>query len=137
MKRGDEGSLAVELAVVVPLVLLLLALVHAYGRVAQVNGTLEAGARDGARAASQARSAPDAQDAAERAVRASLGPGSTACQDSLRVGLRDGVFRAGYPVTVEAACSYPVDDLGLPGLLGSVDVSSTFTSPVDPNRGVR
>ena len=46
-------------------------------------------------------------------------------------------FRAGYPVTVDARCTYPVGDLGLPGVPGSVRVSSSFTSPVDPNRGVQ
>lgn len=120
-----------------PLMLLLLALLYGYGRVAQANGTMEAGARDAARAASQSRSASEAEAAAERAVRSSLGAGATACQNTLRVVLRNGVFRAGFPVTVVATCTYPLGDLGLPGVPGTVDVSSTFTSPVDPNRGVR
>lgn len=134
---GDRGSVAVELAFLMPLLLLLLSLLYGYGRVAQANGTMEAGARDAARAASQARSATEARQAAERAVRSSLGPGATACQDTLRVALRNGVFRAGFPVTVEARCTYPLGDLGLPGVPGTVEVSSAFTSPVDPNRGVR
>ena len=134
---GDRGSIAVELAFLMPLLLLLLALLYGYGRVAQANGTMEAGTRDAARAASQARSAGQAEDAAERAVRSSLGPGATACQDTLSVELRNGVFEAGFPVTVEARCTYPLDDLGLPGIPGTVEVSSAFTSPVDPNRGVR
>lgn len=135
--RGDDGSIAVELVFLMPLFLLLLALLYGYGRVAQVNGTMEAGTRDAARSASQARSAAEAEQAAERAVLSSLGAGGQACRDTLEVSLRGGVFRAGFPVTVEASCTYPLGDLGLPGVPGTVEVTSSFTSPVDPNRGVR
>jgi Flp pilus assembly protein TadG len=135
--RGEGGSIAVELVFLMPLFLLLLALLYGYGRVAQVNGTMEAGTRDAARSASQARSAAEAEQAAERAVLSSLGAAGAACRDTLEVRLRDGVFRAGFPVTVEATCTYPLGDLGLPGVPGTVQVSSSFTSPVDPNRGVR
>lgn len=135
--HSDAGSLAVELAFVMPLLLLLLSLIYGYGRVAQANGIMEAGTRDAARAASQARSAEQAEAAAERAVRSSLGDGAVACQASLKVVLRGGLFKAGFPVTVTSTCTYPLDDLGLPGLPGEVEVSSSFTSPIDPNRGVR
>ena len=133
----DRGSIAVELAFLMPLLLLMLSLLYGYGRVAQANGTMEAGTRDGARAASQARSAAEARDAAERAVRSSLGPGATDCLQTLDVELRDGLFTPGFPVTVTARCRYPLGDLGLPGVPGTVRVSSSFTSPLDPNRGVR
>lgn len=135
-RTRDAGSMAVELTIIMPLLLLMLSLVYAYGRVAQMNGTLEAGTRDGARSASQARSALEAQAVAEQAVRSSLPAGAQECLSSLDVGLRDGVFQAGLPVTVTATCSYPLGDL-VPGVPGSVTASSSFTSPVDPNRGVR
>lgn len=135
-RSSERGSLAVELALVVPLLFLLIALVAAYGRVARVNGQLEAGTRDAARAASQARSAAGAEAAAEQAVLASLTGASAQCTDTLEVVLL-GLFEAGQTVRVEASCSYPLDDLGLPGAPGDVEVSSTFSSPLDPNRGVR
>lgn len=134
LPRGDRGSLAVELVIVMPLLLALLGVVFAYGRVAQVNGTLEAGTRDAARSASQARSAPEAAERALTAVRTSLPDGP--CRDSLQVRLRDGVFRPGFPVTVQSSCRYPLGDLLL-GVPGSVTPSSSFTSPLDPNRGLR
>lgn len=134
--EADTGSLAVELSIVMPLLLLLLSVVFAYGRVAQMNGTIEAGARDAARSASQARSAAEAEQVAERAVRSSLPPGATRCLDTLDVGLRNNVFRPGFPVTVDVTCTYPLGDL-LPGVPGTVTAASSFTSPVDPNRGVR
>lgn len=134
---GDRGSLAVELSIVMPLLLLLLALLYGYGRAAQVNGTLEAGTRDAARAASQARSAADARDVARAAVESSLTVSGQTCLDSLDVSLRNDVFQAGFPVTVDATCTYSLDDLGLPGIPGEITVTSSFTSPVDPNRGIR
>lgn len=135
-RSGDTGSMAVELVIIMPLLLLLLSVVYAYGRVAQMNGTLEAGTRDAARSASQARSAAEAQTVAERAVRSSLPAGAAQCLGTLDVSLRDGVFTAGLPVTVTSTCRYPLGDL-LPGAPGNVQASSSFTSPVDPNRGLR
>ncbi len=135
--QDDRGSIAVELAFLMPLLLLLLALLYGYGRVAQVERH-----HGGGRARRRPRRQPVAQRGrGARGRRAGgpqqPGPGATACQDTLSVTLRDGLFRAGFPVTVTARCRYPLGDLGLPGVPGRVDVSSTFTSPVDPNRGVR
>lgn len=137
MRRSDRGSIAVELAFVMPLLLLLLALVYAYGRVAQVNGALEAGTRDASRSASQARSLDQAREVARAAVESSLTVSNGACLGTLEVEIRNGVFRPGFPVTVDARCTYPLGDLGLPGVPGTMDAEASFTSPVDPNRGVR
>jgi Flp pilus assembly protein TadG len=135
-RTSETGALAVELVIVIPALLLLVALVFAYGRVAQVNGTLEAGVRDAARSASQARDPVSAQDVAERVIREALGPGATECQSTLEV-VPIPVFVPGEPVTVSASCRYPMGDLGLPGVPGSVTTRSTFSSPLDPNRGIR
>lgn len=134
--RDDRGSLALEFVMIVPSMLMLLGLVFAYGRVAQANGTMEAGVRDAARSASQARDGADALVTAERVIRAALGPGATGCLNTLTVDPIP-VFEPGFPVTVSARCSYSLSDLGLPGAPGSVTSRSTFSSPLDPNRGVR
>ena len=134
--RGDRGALALEFVMIVPLLFMLLGLVFAYGRVAQANGTMEAGVRDAARSASQARDAADAQVTAERVLRTALGPGAAGCLNTLAVDPIP-VFEPGFPVTVSAHCSYSLRDLGLPGTPGSVTTRSTFSSPLDPNRGVR
>lgn len=133
---ADRGALAVEFSIIVPMLLMLLALVFAYGRVGQVNGTMEAGVRDAARSASQTRTLTDAQATAERVLRGALGPGATGCLNTLRVDPIP-VFEPGFAVTVTASCSYSMQDLGLPGFPGSVTTRSTFSSPLDPNRGVR
>ena len=51
--RGDEGSLALELTLIAPLLLVLLALVYAYGRVGGTTASFDAGVRDAARAATR------------------------------------------------------------------------------------
>jgi hypothetical protein len=130
-QRDDRGSLAVELVIAAPLLLGMLSLVYGYGRVSQVNGTLEAGTRDAARVATQERTLGDAQDAAERAVETSVPPGP--CRDTVDVVL-SGDFLPGETLTVQARCTYPLDDV-LPGLPGDVTARSEFSSPLDPNRG--
>lgn len=133
--RGDGGSIAIEFAFAAPTLLLLLALVYGYARVAQVSGTLDAGTRDAARTASQARTVEDAEERVLETVRGSLLGAPAECSRSLRAGVV-GPFEAGVPVKVTATCRVSLDGLGLPGAPGSVQLTSSFSSPVDRNRGV-
>ena len=113
----------------------MLGLVYAYGQVAQLHGIMEAGTRDAARAASQARTTDAAQEAARAAVLSSIGSDTSPCATSLDVQL-DEPLTAGTSVRVAASCTSTLSGLGLPGLPGEVHVRSVFTSPVDPLRGV-
>lgn len=131
----DNGAIAIELVILFPMLLLLIALVTAYGRLGLVNGNFDSGVRDAARSATQARDASDAQQVAEQALRAALTETSLPCLDSLEVDPIP-VFEPGRPVTVTARCSYALSDLAV-GMPGSVTVQSEFSSPLDPNRGVR
>lgn len=133
--RDERGSLAVEMAVLVPSVLLILALIYAYGRTGSVNGNLESGTRDAARAATLARSYDDAVTRARRVVREAISSTPRACRDTLQVTVSD-TFQPGEPVTVTATCSYGLADLGLPGTPGDITPESSFTSMLDPYRGV-
>ena len=47
--RGERGSLAIEMAMVVPSILLIFGLIFVYGMAASVNGNLESATRDAAR----------------------------------------------------------------------------------------
>jgi Flp pilus assembly protein TadG len=127
----DEGSVALEFTLVAPALLLLIALLLAYARVTQVSATLDSGVRDAARAATTARDPAAAQRRAHDVVVDAVGAGD--CADSLVVEPIPE-FAAGRPVTVTATCRYSVDDLGLPGVPGSLSVTSSFASPLDPNR---
>lgn len=132
-RRDDErGSIALEFVFLAMVVVLLLALIGAYGRVAEVNGTLEAGTRDAARMATTARSYPEAQSLARRAVGDQVTV--TACRDSLDVTVSQP-FAPGENVRVSATCHYSLSDLGM--LFGfTMTPTSSFSSPLDPNRGL-
>jgi len=133
--RDERGSLALEMALLAPFLLLIIALIYAYGRVGQVNGTLDSGTRDAARSATMARDSTDAKHAAERVVREALADAPAGCRSSLQVHLV-GDFLPGEPVTVDASCTYDISDLGLPGAPGSLTAKSSFTSMLDPYRGI-
>lgn len=136
-RAGDRGSLAVELAVVAPALLALLALVLSYGRFGQVTALLEAAARDGARAASQARSVDDAQERVSDIVETAVEAAPASCRDTAVGVVVGGVFEPGDNVTVEVQCTVTFSDLGAWGTPGSTTVVRRFASPLDPNRGVR
>ncbi len=132
---GEGGAISVELVILFPMILLVIALVAAYGRLALVNGTFDSGVRDAARAATQERSAAEAEVAAREALVRAVEEASLPCLDSLEVD-PIAVFVPGEPVVVTARCSYPMDDLAV-GMPGSVTVEASFASPLDPNRGTR
>ena len=133
--RGESGSLAIEMAMVAPGILLIFALIFAYGRAAQVNGTLESGTRDAARSVTLARSYDDALDRANAVLLDAIKDSPQSCQDSLKLTIV-GDYLPGEPVTVNATCTYDLSDLGLPGAPGELTARSSFTSMLDPYRGL-
>lgn len=137
-RRGESGSLAVEMAMVAPGLLLIFGLIFAYGRSAGIHGTLESGTRDAARSATQARSYDAAQQRAEEVIREAIRNTPQDCQDSLEVRLSPvDDYLPGSPLSVFAECTYDLSDIGLPGAPGDITAESTFTSMLDPFRGIR
>jgi Flp pilus assembly protein TadG len=134
--RSESGSLAIEMAMVAPGLLLIFGLIFAYGRAGQVNGTLESGTRDAARSVTLARSYDDALDRADAVVRDAIADTPQACQNSLVVEIQ-GDYEPGEPVTVATHCTYGLSDLGLPGAPGTLTARSSFTSMMDPYRGIQ
>jgi Flp pilus assembly protein TadG len=139
-KRGERGTLALELAILAPILLALLLFLMACGRYFQTSSLLENAARDGARAATQARTPAGAQAVVDKAVQRSVGQGQVAqsCKDTAK-GTIGGVggFAAGSSITVEVTCTINYRDLGLLGIDKDVQVSRSFTSTLDEFRGVR
>lgn len=125
----DRGSMAVEVVLMIPVLVLFMLLVVAGGRYVSVRADMEAAARDAARAASLERSAPAAQAAAGRSATAAL-DGFATC----RMGGFDPDFRPGGSVTVTIDCQVPNDGLGLLGLKGSLGMSATGSAPLDTYR---
>ena len=135
-RRDESGSLAIEMAMVAPGLLLIFALIFAYGRAAQVNGTLESGTRDAARSVTMARSYDDALERAKAVMLDAMKDAPQSCQSSLKLTIV-GDYEPGEPVTVSTDCTYDLSDLGLPGAPGEITAKSSFTSMLDPYRGLQ
>src|SRR5688572_15121525 len=67
-QRGERGTMALEMVILAPLLLILFMFLLACGRYFQTSSLLENAARDGARSASQTRSLADAQGQVDQAV---------------------------------------------------------------------
>ncbi|MER5450572.1 TadE family protein [Streptomyces sp. NPDC002766] len=135
--RSDEGSAAIEAAVILPSLVMFLCLTIAGGRIVTSGAKIDAAAEDAAREASIHRTAAAAQGAAQSAAAQSLGDqGITCASTSVTVntgGLSVPVGQVG-TVTVTVTCTVNLSDLLLPGLPGAKTLTSTATSVVDQYR---
>ncbi|MBO3085518.1 TadE/TadG family type IV pilus assembly protein [Cellulomonas fengjieae] len=118
--------MAVEIVVLVPMLVLVMVLIVAFGRYVTTEGDAQAAAREAVRAASLQRDEPSALAAAQSAAQAST-PDSLVCAPA---ELR-GAFVAGGTVTVELACTVSWSNLGLIGLTGTADVTASSSAPLD------
>lgn len=136
-RRAELGAMSLELVIIVPVLLSVLVLLLAYGRQAQVGGLLETAARDGARAATRARSYADAGTVAKTVVDQTLASAPASCRSTAQVQVLPGAadFQAGRDITVQVSCERNLAEIGLP--VPSVTMTRSFTSPLDPYRGVR
>ncbi len=137
--RDERGSAALEVAIGAPVMLLLVVLVVAGGRVALARQTVTAAADSAARAASISRTAPAATSLARNTVRSILSAQQVDCR-TLDVSVDSRAFASapGTPGNVQATvtCHLDLTSLGLPGL-GSLTITDTGTSPLDTFRGRR
>ncbi|MEU4291940.1 TadE/TadG family type IV pilus assembly protein [Kribbella sp. NPDC026596] len=136
LRRRERGALALELAILAPVLLVLFMFLLACGRYFQTSSLLESAARDGARAASQSRSLAEAQGRVDEAVTTTMSQAVKSCQESAS-GTITTAFTAGAPLSVEVTCTINYRDLGLLGLGGDTTITKRFTSSLDPYRGVR
>jgi len=138
---ADEGSAALELVVLAPVLLVLLALVIAAGRTSIAQSSVDAAARDAARQASLALSPYQAHQAALASASQALRADGLDCvAEDVQVdtGSANSGFglAPGTPATVSAtvSCRVPLADLFLPGLPGFHTMRATFASPLDVYR---
>lgn len=136
--RGERGlTESVELAMLLPVLLLVILLAVAGGRIALAQGAVQQAASDAARAASLTRTAGEAAAAAGTATAASLTGQQTACQSVAVTADTSGfAVPVGAPavVRVTVACQVTFADLGVPMLPGSKQVTATMVSPLDHHR---
>ncbi|GGV69169.1 membrane protein [Streptomyces pilosus] len=135
--RGDDGSVAIEAALIVPPLLMFVCLAIAGGRIVTSGAKIDAAAEDAAREASIHRTAASAQAAAQAAATESLNDqGITCASSSVNIntgGLSVPLGQVG-TVTVTVSCTVPLADLLLPGAPGARTLTSTATSVVDQYR---
>ncbi|HEY0700849.1 MAG TPA: TadE/TadG family type IV pilus assembly protein [Micromonospora sp.] len=142
---AERGSVAVEVAILTPAFLALVAVAIVVGRLIVAQNAIDGAAHDAARAASISRDADSARAAARTAVQQRLDWSNLHCASrpeltfSGRIGDRaagwDTVFdsRPGTEayVTVEVTCVVSYADLIGAGAPGSDTVQARFTSPLD------
>ena len=121
--------MSVEMIVLVPVLLLIVMIAVAGGRLVSAEGMVQAAARDAARAASIERSAGEADAAARRSL-AAADTANARCSGGVDVG-------GGGTVTATVSCRVELSDLGLVFLPGATTVTASSTAPVDTWRGTR
>ena len=136
LRRGERGSASLELAIIAPGLLVIIAVLVFAGRVAMAHQTLDAAAADAVRAASIARSRSAANGDASRAAASSLNNHLRCSTLSVRVNTGGFDAPVGTPATVTAdlRCSVYLADLAIPGVPGHLDISSSAASSIDTYR---
>ncbi|PVC82013.1 TadE/TadG family type IV pilus assembly protein [Streptomyces sp. CS014] len=136
--RRDRGSYSLETAILAPVMISLLLLMVAFGRVTEADGAVDSAARAAARAASLERDAGSAQSAALAAADRSLhGEGITCTVSSVEIDTGGFSLDLGVDAVVTAtiACTANLSDIGLPGLPGAKTLTASWSSPIDTYRG--
>jgi len=131
---AEAGSAALELVILAPVLLALLALVIAAGRMSIAQSSVDAAARDAARQASISLTPAAAQAAGQASARAALRLDGLDCIPLVLINVSQFVTTPpGEPASVTATvrCTVPLSDLALPGLPGSAKLQAEFTSPLD------
>ncbi|BCY10922.1 TadE/TadG family type IV pilus assembly protein [Actinoplanes sp. L3-i22] len=133
----DDGSAALELVILAPPLLTLLALAIIGMRIEVAGATIEGAAHDAARAASLTRNAGDAAAAAITTARAGLRQQGLSCTPDVVVDTSGFAAPAGQVGTVRVTigCTVSFADVTGPGLPGSRRITSSFTSVIDVYRG--
>ncbi len=126
----DRGSVAAELTLVTPLLLLMLLFVVLCGRLAGARLRLDDVAHQAARAASAARTVTAAQTDARATAESALAAAGVTCRE-LVVTVDTAGLRPGSTVTATVTCTVGLDDLSLLAVPGATRLTATFTSPVD------
>jgi Flp pilus assembly protein TadG len=133
----QRGAASVELVILVPVLVLMLAVLVAGGRLWFARASVVEASESAARAASLARSSGEARDAGRRAGSRILATDGLRCAgDSVSVDTGAFGVPVGTPATVTASvtCRVPFADLSLPGMPGSITVRSTGAAALDTYR---
>ena len=131
--RDQDGTLAVEAAIVAPLLLMLMLLVVYAGRAAQTDADVRSAAARAARAASLTGDPAAAEAAATDIATANLTTAGITCTTTDIHVTAD--LRAGGTVTVTIDCEVTNTDLTMLAVPGTRWSTATATQVVDTYRG--
>jgi hypothetical protein len=137
--RDERGSESVELAILLPVAVALLAMLVIGARVSLAGASISGVAGIAARDASLTRSSAAAVEVATVSATSALASRDLRCAD-VQVTVDASGFTSApggaAAVTVEVACTVHLADIGVPGLPGSRTLLDVATSPLDPARQV-
>jgi Flp pilus assembly protein TadG len=129
--RGDRGSLALELVILTPVLIMFMMFLVGLGRLVEAQGQVDGAARDAARAASIAGGASTAQQNAVLAANADL-RGAASCATSPSVTFAGGTSLApGGQVNVVVRCSVRLAGLSFIGFKPTKVVTGQASAPID------
>ena len=130
LRAEESGSVATELVLLTPLLILMLLFVVALGRTVSARMEVDGAAAQAARAASIARDPATATAMAEQAAITALGSDHVTCAD-LTVNTDTADFAPGGQVAVTVTCTVDLADLVGLRLPASQSISSTSTAVID------
>ncbi|MFD7169253.1 TadE/TadG family type IV pilus assembly protein [Streptomyces violascens] len=132
LRTGRErGSATTELVLVTPLLLLLMLVAVALGKLAGARLDADEAAHQAARAASLTRTAAAAGAAADQAAALSLAGAGSSCT-APRTTPALSAFSPGGVVRVTVTCRVA---LGVPGMASGMDITASAASVIDLYRG--
>lgn len=136
-RRSERGSASVELAVLIPGLVILLGLMVAGGRLWFARSTVEEAAYSSARAASLARTAAQAAADGHTAGQQALATDGLECgQETIDISTTGFQVEVGRPASISAhiRCTVMFSDVLLPGMPGSLVVEASSSSALDTYR---
>lgn len=133
---SERGSASVELVLLTPVLVSLLLLTVALGRIASVDGTVADAARSASRSASNARTAGEARTLAAFIATSMLNDNDAGCTTPT-VSVDTSDWRPGGAITVAVACTISLADVAGFGVDGSRTLTAKFTEPLDRWKGLR
>jgi Flp pilus assembly protein TadG len=138
----EAGNAALELVILAPVLIFLIGLTIALGRVSNAQNAVSDAAQDAARQASLQLNPADAAAAGQVSAQAALAADGLHCDPQVTVntaggnGLPGFQAQVGQPAAVSATvrCVVSLAQIIVPGLPGTSTIAETFTSPLDPYR---
>lgn len=132
--RSNDGSIAVETAIVAPVLLVLMLLVVYAGRASQADADVQVAAARAARAASTVADPAAAVEVGRTTAEANLATAGVECT-SASVTVDTSEFRAGGTVTVTVSCEVSNGDISMLAVPGTRWSTATAQQPIDAHRG--